>query len=263
MSSPWKQQEIWNADAPPHGSAGVVTENRGRGHADGTEEWDQLRSSPDYDLQEMQGVSLPATFASPAAAPGPAGAPGSWGIASAAPIAAAPASPDWAMPAPGGSLPNAGSPAPVQPQERWPETAGVAHLAGDLFAGAQGEGLWRPMEEGSAAFQPATGAADDDSMDWADILARTQTLSADLEESGVSESWAFLPDAMLQVDGGADLLDEALQAGARAGLLDAGARLKVAELPPSPRPRPAAEGELPDLLEAALTAGERAGLMGR
>jgi len=261
MSSPWNQQENRSAaTAPPHGGAGLAVDSRTWGSADGVDEWDLLRSSPDYDMEEMQGVSLPGAYAAPAAWPAPAAAPVPPPPPLPAPSPAAAPAPDWAPPATAAARVSA----PASPVERWPEAADVANLASDLFAGAEGESLWRPMAEGSAIFTAASDDAEEDDLDWAAILARAEEVSSEVDGVSASSSWAFLPDAMIQNDGGGvDLLDQALQAGAKAGLLDAGARMEPSDTPSGSGPHASPGDGLPDLLEAALTAGERAGLMGR
>jgi hypothetical protein len=259
MSSPRNRQENWTAASPPFGGSAAVVNGRGMAPAEGHDEWDLLRATPDYDMVEMQGVSLPAAFHPPPAweAPPVAAPEASW----APPVVSAPPVGAWEAP-----VVDAWEP----PAERWPEAAKVANLASDLFVEAQGDGLWRPMAQENAVFSVASGE------DWSAILTDSEDLSADMDPIHSSGSWAFLPDAMLQGGaGGVDLLNEALQAGARAGLLDAGSRLEGAEgagAPPGPppggsapgrAPLPAKDRELPDLLDAALTAGERAGLMDR
>jgi hypothetical protein len=298
MSSPWNRQESHSAMAAPDGVAGAALNGRAWGSADGMDEWDLLRSSPDYDREEMQGVTLPGAYtaaldawpAPPWASPGSPQAGGAW----LDPVAASgasgagrstPASASWLQP-PGGSevgrptpasvsspSPRGGEgsgegsppapPAVATPVERWPEAAGVANLASDLFTGADGEGLWSPMAADSVVF--SAGCDDDEEgLDWAAILARAEEVSAEADgplpvgSTDTSASWVFLPDAMIQNDGsGVDLLDEALHAGAKAGLLNAGCQMETA----GSEPRALAQNGLPDVLEAALTAGKRAGLM--
>lgn len=246
MSSPWNQQENWSA-ASPGSHGGAVLYNPG---ATGTDdEWDRLRSSPDFDMEEMQGVSLPAAFPS-----GPAGFPAVAAPPESPPAFAAVAQPVCPSPVPTAAPAPACAPTPLA--ERWPETADVAHLASDLYVEAQGEGLWRAVE-----IEEEGPTEEDDHLlpDFRRFLPQD-----DRAEDEGSASWAFLPDTMLQGgDGGRDLLTEALQAGARAGLLDAGDRLESTEPQSDSAPiMPNAPGELPDLLDAALTAGKRAGLMG-
>jgi hypothetical protein len=264
MSSTWNQHDNGNSPLPAaHGRAGAAIHDRGTGRVDGTDEWDLLRSSPDFDMEEMQGVSMPAVFPQPAVWPAPVVSPAPWSAP--APDAPAPAAPEpvWQSSAPDADPAGGWSP-PATPAVRWPEAAGVAHLASDLLADAQGEGLWRAMElpAGDGIFGTSPEGDEDAPAAWMALLARDDVLESETEGLDPSASWAFLPDAMLQRgDGGRDLLNEALQAGERAGLLDAGARLEAGE--PAPAPEEATPEGLPDLLDAALKAGERAGLLGR
>jgi hypothetical protein len=250
------------------------------------DEWDLLRAAPDYDMEEMRGVSLPAALPPQPAWPGPYDAAPVW---SAGPVAAPVPHPQaeeavaphafqgagaWAAPV-AASLVEPPAPAALQEQwsprrtERWPEAADVANLATDLYADAGvagGQGWWTN----------SPGAAPDlGSEEWSRFLAQDEELdTSEFPAASASASWAFLPDAMLQESGGRDLLNEALQAGARAGLLgpDARSDARAEGTGEDARPSPAGLGRVgdpnagpegPDLLDAALAAGERAGLMNR
>lgn len=274
MSSPWNPYH--NPSPPMPGGDGMVLQDRRTGTETmlegGIDEWDLLRAAPDYDIEEMRGVSLPSAF--PAVCSTLAHAPVGVGT----PWAPAPQAPPWSeplqelrqdWPPQTSQAPNGGSP-PLTPPDRWPEAAEVASLAGDLYTRSEVDLSWRQ-------FAPTTGpyaftAAEPRGTDWGRLLGWDGAPSSgEAEPGGISEAWAFLPDTMLQESGDRDLLDEALQAGRRAGLLSADvpgdARCRSREATPQGTAScdgvAAAHDGGRDLLDAALAAGERAGLLRR
>jgi hypothetical protein len=236
-----------------------------------TDEWDLLRATPDYDADEMRSVGL--WLPPEPSAVAESYVDDTWTTSPATPSA------------PGMDEPWPGTAAVAEP---WPETASVASLLSDLFevvptspaesggVGSQcggGESLFAglgPLGD-EAAQWPAGGS---DAVDfWQDDITGS---SGDAPGAGDPEIGVAVP---LPAVAEGDLLGVALQAGARAGLIDAGMALRAAHssrltahsrnpTAVSPEPRAVSRSEATkdtpqpgDLLDTALAAGERAGLM--
>jgi hypothetical protein len=241
-------------------------EDRAIHGAGGYDEWDQLRATPDFDADEMQSVGLWLQ-------PDPA-------------VLAAPADDVWmAEPSP------AFVPTEAMP---WPEAASVASMVSDLFevvsapapAGTgNGGGAAEPWGDEGSLFA-GTAWQDDTAGAWDGGPAG---YSPEMDDDGLGFT--------VSMAGEGDLLGVALEAGARAGLIDGGSSAPAdgsprngwrrghsrwpeagVELPGEERGAaqgaapPTAEGapraavnepQSGDLLDTALAAGERAGLMDR